>query len=124
MPDHSYGAIIRSHARTRLLEQLIVSLRTQTNPPRKIIIVDSSPKRTDFLDLLALDVEIVSYPQEPFNFSKAINIGISAITSSNVLIISSHMSLKDRSLIERGMMTAAQNGIDAITWLGPLTSIK
>lgn len=112
----SYGAIIRAYARTELIDNLIAALRGQTVAPKQIIIVDSSLNRSAFNNLVASDIRIVPYPDEPFNYSKAINLGVAANFYAYSLLISSHMLIEDPKLIERGMTVAAENGIDAMTW--------
>ncbi|MFZ5667795.1 MAG: glycosyltransferase family 2 protein [Pseudomonadota bacterium] len=101
-----------------MVDNLICALRGQTVLPSQIIIVDSSAKREAFEDLKGSDVRIVPYPDEPFNYSKAINLGIAANQCEYTLVISSHMSIEDPALIERGMAISAQFGIEAMTWVG------
>ncbi len=120
----SYGAIIRAHIRTEMFDNLISALRRQTLAPDQIIIVDSSSQRSAFEDLIAKDIRVVPYPEVPFNYSKAINFGVAANPCEYSLLISSHMTIEDHTLIERGIAIAASNGIDAMTWVGDLDGNK
>ncbi|MCV0382594.1 MAG: glycosyltransferase [Erythrobacter sp.] len=114
--NRAYTAVIRAHTRNDLLHRLIVALRAQTLPPSKIIIVDSSPDRAAFIGLDDATLEIVTYPDTEFNFSKAINIGLARSETDNTLIISSHIELSDAGVIERGLQLARQHGVEMFYW--------
>lgn len=116
--DNSYGVIIRAHMRTEIVDNLIGALRGQTFSPNQIIIVDSSDKREAFKDLKSSDILIIPYPDEPFNYSKALNLGIQANEYAYTLLISSHIFIDDPTLIKRSVAVAAQNGVEAMTWVG------
>lgn len=115
-PKPRYAALIRAHEATPLLTEAVEKLRAQTAPPRKIIIVDSSrdpDSRAEF-DTLA-DV-VVPYPEGPFNFSRALNIGVAASDCEMTLAISSHILLDDPALIEKGWAAARAKGAEIVFW--------
>lgn len=99
-----YTAVIRTFNSMPLLNDVIDSLLKQSAPPSAIILVDSSNDESQRESILKLDYKVVNYPRgEEFNFSKAINIGVDAVETDLVLIISSHVVLADASLIERAL---------------------
>ncbi len=100
-PPPRYTALIRTHDSSPRVQATVAALRAQTAPPERILAVDSgsSPEQRAALDALVDDV--VDYPDEPFNYSKAINIGVRECRTPWVLVISSHMAMQDRDAIVR-----------------------
>lgn len=98
-----YTALIRTYNSFPLLNEVLDALKHQTIPPAEIVFVDSSSNPEQKAKLKALGHQVVDYPNEEFNYSKAINIGIDAVQTELVLVISSHVVLNDNTLIERGL---------------------
>lgn len=103
MKHMKYTALIRTYNSFPLVKDVVAALRAQSVPPEKIIAVDSNSCREQRLALNDICDEVVDYPSEPFNYSKAINIGIAACDTEYVLIISSHVVLTDPYLISYGI---------------------
>lgn len=116
MTSLKYSAIIRAYEATPLLNKLVQSLRSQSVPPQHIIIVDSSKSDDQTHAFLQMGAKVVPYPDDSFNFSKAINVGVDANPSPYSLIISSHISLEDNSIIEFGKTEADKEGLDVVFW--------
>ncbi len=109
----AYTALIRTHDSSPRVEETVAALRAQTRPPERIVAVDSGSADIHRRALDALVDTVVDYPAETFNYSKAINIGVDACGTPWVLIISSHIVLKDVMAIERAcaeMATIAAAG--------------
>jgi glycosyltransferase involved in cell wall biosynthesis len=100
--DKNYTAVIRTFNSMPLLLSVIDALKQQTVPPDEIILVDSSNEKRQREDVLSLGYQVIRYPSDQeFNFSKAINIGVEKATTEYVLIISSHVVLNSKTLIEK-----------------------
>ncbi|WP_421914796.1 glycosyltransferase [Mesorhizobium sp.] len=114
-----YAAVIRAYQCTPLLLEVVEALRRQTAPPTRLIIVDSSldPRVSGAFEKLGADV--VTYPAEEFNFSKAINLGVEANDQPLTLIISSHMLIHAPDLIAKGWQAALSGGMDIVYWRHP-----
>lgn len=97
----SYTAVIRTHDSSPRVEETVAALKAQTRPPTHIVAVDSGSTEDQRRLLDALVDTVVDYPDEAFNYSKAINIGVERCRTPWVLIISSHIVLKDAASIER-----------------------
>lgn len=104
-----YTALIRTFNSLPLVADVVAGLRAQAVPPEKIIAVDSNSSPGQRLALNDLVDQVLDYPAEPFNYSKAINIGIAACTTEYVLIVSSHVVLTDPYLISYGINHIALN---------------
>lgn len=98
-----YTALIRTFNSMPLLQDVLDALQKQSLPPTQIVIVDSSNDLSQRGKIESLGFPVVRYPDsEEFNFSKAINIGVDAIVTDAVLVISSHVILGNTKLIEDG----------------------
>ena len=95
-----YSAIIRTFCSFPQVEAVVRSLRAQSLPPREIIVVDSGSPDDERSQLRQLADTFIDFPSEPFNFSKALNLGVEAATTPSCLMISSHFVLDDANLIE------------------------
>ena len=113
-----YAALIRAYEFTPLVERAVACLRQQTLAPEKIIIVDSSKRLDTRRAFERLAESVVVYPDEEFNFSKAINVGVEANDLPWTLIFSSHVLLKSPDIIETGWKAAVERGIDVVSWEG------
>jgi glycosyltransferase involved in cell wall biosynthesis len=116
----AYTALIRTHRCDALLERTVQSLREQGIAPREIVFVDSSRDPACTAALRALGGRIVAYPDGPFNFSKALNLGVAAASQPWVLLISSHVVLAHPSMIETGWAEAEAAGAQGLYWIASL----
>lgn len=105
-----YTALIRTYNSFPLVADVVANLRAQVIPPAKIIVVDSNSSSEQRLALNGLVDEVIDYPNEPFNYSKAINLGVAACETEYVLIISSHVLLTDPNLITYGINHIRMSG--------------
>lgn len=105
-----YTALIRTYNSFPLVAEVVAGLRAQAVPPEKIIAVDSNSSLEQRSALADIVDQVIDYPTEPFNYSKAINLGIEACETEYVLIISSHVLLTDPYLISYGINHIAQGG--------------
>jgi glycosyltransferase involved in cell wall biosynthesis len=105
-----YTALIRTYNSLPLVADVVANLRAQVRPPEKIIAVDSHSSAEQRAALRALVDEVIDYPDESFNYSKAINLGVAACDTEYVLIISSHVLLTDPNLITYGMNHISMSG--------------
>jgi glycosyltransferase involved in cell wall biosynthesis len=111
-----YDAVIRTDHASALLERCIAALRQQTAPPRRILIVDSSRDLLCRERLLELSDFVIQYPAIPFNFAHALNLGIEAAEGIQVLLLSSHVILDNRTLIEEGRTLGRQHDTGVVYW--------
>lgn len=119
--DLAYTAVIRTHHCDELLRSTVQSLREQTTPPREILFVDSSRDPGCTAALQALGDTVVVYPPDtPFNFSKALNLGVAAASQPQVLLISSHVVLRHPTLLQNGWTSARQLRAEAVYWIPSL----
>jgi len=105
-----YTALIRTYNSFPLVAEVVAALREQDMPPEKIIAVDSNSAPEQRAALEDIFDQVIDYPNEPFNYSKAINIGVAACDTDYVLIISSHVVLIDPYLISYGINHIAEGG--------------
>lgn len=98
-----YTALIRTYNSLPLLNEVLVALKEQTAPPDDYVIVDSSKDPAQKNAIKQLGLRVIDYPDEEFNFSKAINIGVEQVKTDLVLVISSHVLLTDQTLIQKGL---------------------
>lgn len=96
-----FDALIRTYNSSRTLEDAVKALRQQSVPPAGIVVVDSGS--TDGTREIALRIgcTLVRYPEEPFNYSKALNLGLDSARSPALLVLSSHVLLLDRDITAR-----------------------
>jgi glycosyltransferase involved in cell wall biosynthesis len=111
-----YTAIIRTDRCDDLVQQMVARLYAQSLPPSEVLFVDSSGSNQCSEDLRNLGGRVVLYPREPFNFSKAINIGVEAAQYENCLIISSHVLLDRQSLVADGLNAAQESSCGVVYW--------
>ena len=106
-----YTALIRTHDSSPRVEETVAALKAQSLPPTFIVAVDSGSSEAQRRALDALVDTVVDYPDEAFNYSKAINVGVARCRTPWLLIISSHIVLKDSRSLERA--GAEMNAIGA-----------
>ena len=119
IPSPRYAAVIRAYQCTPLLIEVVEALRRQTVPPKRLIIVDSSHDPAVSSAFEALGADVVKYPAEDFNFSKAINLGVEANDQPLTLIISSHMLVHAPDLVAKGWEAALGGGMEIVYWRHP-----
>ena len=94
-------ALIRTYDSARTLSRCLDSLRRQTCMPREVVVVDSGSTDGTLEIAKSHDAKIVHYPaDEPFHYSRSLNLGVGRVTSKHTLIISSHVSLPDLQTVE------------------------
>ncbi len=106
-----YTALIRTHNSSPRVEQVVAALRDQTSPPARILAVDSGSELQQRRSLVEIVDDVVDYPEQTFNYSKAINVGVAHCHTPWVLIISSHVVLTDPQAIGRAI--AEMQSVDA-----------
>ena len=115
-PSLPYDAVIRTDHANALLERCIAALRKQSKSPRRIFIVDSSLDSLCRERLLELSDFVIQYPAIPFSFAHALNLGIEAAEGIQVLLLSSHVILSDRTLIEEGQNLGKRHDAEVVYW--------
>ena len=115
-PSLPYDAVIRTDHANALLERCIAALRQQSKSPRRIFIVDSSLDSLCRERLLEWSDFVIQYPAIPFNFAHALNLGIEAAEGIQVLLLSSHVILSDRTLIEEGQNLGKRHDAGVVYW--------
>lgn len=101
MSETSYSVVIRVKNSARTIKACISSLLEQDIPPKEIIIVDSGSSDQTIQIIEEFEIcKVVLYPDEPFNYSKALNIGIREVSQPYVLNFSSHCYFIDPKSIQ------------------------
>lgn len=114
-----YSVVIRAHQITPLVINVIDSIKKQTIPPFEIIIVDSSNNSKISDKFRDFDCKVVIYPDEEFNYSKAINLGVESASSPYTCILSSHVVIHDISLLQCGWKNMINRNIEIGYWCYP-----
>lgn len=97
-----YCALIRTHFSARNLKDVLEALEEQTLPPVKIVIVDNDSADETRSIAKKHNCTIIEYPRgQDFNYSRALNLGYLATSSTFVLNLSSHVVLSDKTTAER-----------------------
>ncbi|MFJ3316170.1 glycosyltransferase family 2 protein [Herbaspirillum huttiense] len=96
-----YLALIRTFNSLPLVEDVIRSLRMQSRPPTAIMAVDSGSDPAQAEALRALVDIWLDVSGQPFNYARSINLGVQATELENVLIISSHVILREQDVMQR-----------------------
>lgn len=95
-----YLALIRTFNSLPLVQEVISSLRAQTCPPTAIMAVDSGSDPEQAAALRALVDIWLDVSGQPFNYARSINLGVQACPLPDVLIISSHVVLRETTVME------------------------
>lgn len=104
----TYSALIRTRNSAVTLPQTLESIRTQTIQPAEYVIVDSgSTDKT--LAGLSDNSLVHHFVGDSFNYSEALNQGLTHVCSDYVLVISSHTSLVNTHAIAFAMRTLTGN---------------
>ena len=88
-----YDVVIRCKNEMTWLPKVIESLYYQNIKPSKIILVDNGSDDGSREYAEEQNCEIVRYDKEDFNYSYALNLGISSTNEKEVLILSAHCEL-------------------------------
>lgn len=98
----TYSVLIRTYNSENTLDGCLLSVFAQSIPPLQILVVDNQSTDSTLDIANKHRCKILQYPSnESFNYSKSLNIGISALQSDYVLILSSHCELLDRFSVRK-----------------------
>jgi len=101
----NYSAVIRTKNSAETILSTLNSILSQTLPPKRIFLVDNGSTDTTLTiarELCGDLLSIVYYPtDEPFNYGKAVNLGLQKVETPQTLIISSHVTLLSAELLEK-----------------------
>lgn len=115
----TYSVIIRAHQMTDLLEKVVANVNTQTLPPNEIIIVDSSNCVDTRKRFSEIGAKVVIYDEKEFNYSKAINVGVAAVSSPYTLILSSHLLIENNDIIKLAYDELMERNLEVVYWCLP-----
>ena len=97
----SFDIVIRCKNEIEWLPHVFESISNQTIRPNKIVFVDDSSSDGSKEFANQHGCHVVDYGDQPFNYSKALNIGIEESNSDTVLLLSAHCVLYDEFAIEK-----------------------
>jgi glycosyltransferase involved in cell wall biosynthesis len=98
--SNKISAVVRTWNSDKTLAITLQSLKIQSPMIDEIIVVDSGSSDTTLQIAEKFGCCIIHYPKEPFNYSKALNLGIRKAAGPRVLIISSHTVLAYKNIVE------------------------
>lgn len=101
MNKKPYTAVIRTCNSAPLVFGVVAALRMQSCPPASIIAVDSGSSHAELHRLKAVVDKLVDISDREFNYSRAINVGVSVSQTPYALIISSHLFLNEAGVMEK-----------------------
>ena len=109
--EMEYSVLIRAKDAASTLPAVLRSVRCQTKPPRRVVVVDNGS--TDGTrEVLSPEVLLIDYVGEAFNYAAAINQGIAFIESEYVLVLSSHTVIGNPRALEFAV-EVLENNADA-----------
>ncbi|MFK7932193.1 MAG: glycosyltransferase family 2 protein [Saprospiraceae bacterium] len=95
------SVVIRSLNSASTLTKTLDSLIQQTRQVDEIILVDSGSEDNTCEIASSYGCKIISYPTDiPFNYSRALNMGIAAAIGELILIISSHIVFQNNNNLQ------------------------
>lgn len=100
MLNKSISIIIRTKNSEKTIFNCLEKIYTQTIQPFEIIIVDSGSTDNTINIVQEFNCKIISYPYSEFNYSKALNIGITKAKGIYIMPVSSHVILENEKTIE------------------------
>ncbi len=101
MENLTISVIIRTKNSEKTIDECLRNIQNQTFKVHEIIIVDSGSTDNTLKIVSEFGCRVIFYPKEiPFNYSKALNIGIEVATSQYILNVSSHVILQNTKTIE------------------------
>ena len=96
-----YSVVVRTKNSEKTLEKCLRSLLAQSIKPQQIVVVDSGSDDQTVTIAKKLGTFVVNYPaNEPFNYSRALNLGISYSKDDHILLLSSHVIITDLHTVE------------------------
>ena len=95
-----YDVVIRCKNEAKDLEDVLISINSQTIKPNKIVIVDNYSTDNSVTIAEKYNCKIVHYDLELFNYSRALNLGLTACDAAHVLILSAHCPLTNSDSLE------------------------
>jgi glycosyltransferase involved in cell wall biosynthesis len=107
-----YVALIRTFNSLPLVLDVIAALRAQTCPPAVIMAVDSGSEPAQAAQLCEQVDQFIDVSGKPFNYARSINVGVAAASAPNVLIISSHVVVRDDKLLEDFFQELSKTGME------------
>lgn len=90
LPSSLISVIIRAHNEEKWLPSCLTAVRCQDYPAVEIIVVDNHSTDNTVAIAHAYGAVVVSTGPQQFNYSRAINIGVSASAGSLIAILSAH----------------------------------
>lgn len=97
----SLSIIIRTKNSSRTIKRCIESIINQSyNDSKEIIIVDSGSSDNTICIAKSFNCKIIPYNSSYFNYSKALNLGISSANGKYILCVSSHVYLESTETIK------------------------
>lgn len=97
----NYSIVIRTKNSQKTIKNCLTSILKQSLLPKEIIVVDSGSTDSTIKEMSNFQVKLLHYPKGvPFNYSKALNLGISEVKTEFVLILSSHVELINENQVE------------------------
>ena len=112
-----YTALIRAKNSEQTLMQAIECLFAQSHRPDQFVVVDNGS--TDETKAIALAAGAIVVPYEDggsFSYGRAINLGVEAASQPRILIISSHIELRDPQTIEQLGRALDENTFALAAW--------
>lgn len=119
----AYSALIRTFNSSRTLPATLDSLHTQTEPPARIVFVDSGSTDAT-LEQIPPVCTVHRYTGSSFNYSSALNQGLQHVDTEYVLIISSHTILGNPNAVSYALDLLKSNPLFGAVYfdftVGPL----
>lgn len=98
----NYSVVIRCRNEDQSLADTLESLKRQTIPPTSVILVNNNSTDNSTAIAKQYGCLIIEYPPEDtFNYSKALNIGIKAGDNPLIMLLSAHCPLATYDSAER-----------------------
>ena len=98
----NYSVVVRCKNESLWLHKTLTSLYSQSVIPSATIIVDNLSQDNSIDIAKQFPTKILNYPSDrPFNYSHALNIGISEVTTPLVLLLSAHCVIHGDKSIEK-----------------------
>ncbi|MFD2303023.1 glycosyltransferase [Roseibacillus ishigakijimensis] len=98
--------LIRTRDSEATIREVLTGLLNQRLPPRRVVIVDNQSRDATLAIVheLVPEAVVVEYPAgEPFNYSKALNLGMAEVDCEFCLIVSSHVILKRFDVTQKSL---------------------
>ena len=100
-----YDVVIRCRNEMDWLPRVITSLKNQSTPPSKIILVDNGSNDGSLEHAIKEKCTIIDYDKKEFNFSYALNIGLKETSQNHALVLSAHCELAKVKSVEIMLQT-------------------